>query len=87
MRSDSELQHDIQEELANDADINVELLDVQVYKGAATLTGKVAKEREKWKADDALRQNPDVTLLVNDLQVVGRHVATVTTPTASQAGR
>ncbi len=77
MKSDSELQHDIQEELANEADVNVEQLDVQVYKGAVTLTGNVATEREKWKADDALRRNSEVTALVNDLRVVGKHPGAV----------
>lgn len=55
MKSDSELQHDIQEELDNETDVNVEQVDVQVYKGAITLTGNVATEREKWKADDPQR--------------------------------
>ena len=66
MKSDSDLQHDIEEELANEADVNVTQLDVQVYKGAVTITGNVATEREKWKADDALRRNADVASLVND---------------------
>jgi osmotically-inducible protein OsmY len=70
MKSDSELQHDIEEELTNESDVNVEQLDVQVYKGTVKLTGTVSSDLEKWKADDAVRRTPGITDLVNEIQVI-----------------
>ncbi|MEO8924235.1 MAG: BON domain-containing protein [Caldimonas sp.] len=72
MKSDSDLQHQIQVELENDPEVNVELLDVQVDKGVVTLRGNVTSDQEKWKADDIVHRVPDVAELVNNLQVIER---------------
>ncbi len=45
MKSDSDLQHEIQNRLENDPEVNVEFLGVQVCKGAVTLSLASALEK------------------------------------------
>ncbi len=72
MTSDSDLQHEIRNQLENDPEVNVEFLGVQVCKGAVTLTGNVTSDREKWKAEDIVRGVQDVSELVSNLQVTDK---------------
>jgi osmotically-inducible protein OsmY len=69
MMLDSSLQHDIEEQLENDPEVDVQMLGVQVQKGVVTLTGTVSSDPEKWKADDIARRVAGVAELISNLQV------------------
>ena len=45
-------------------------LDVQVLRGAVTLTGKLQSDSEKWSLCDAINGMPNVTHLTDDTMVV-----------------
>ena len=69
MKSDSSLQHDVEEQLENDPEIDVQMLDVHVQEGVVTLAGTVSSDPEKWKADDIARRVAGVAELISNLQV------------------
>jgi osmotically-inducible protein OsmY len=69
VKSDSDLQHDIQDALARERDPGADELEVRVLEGVVTLTGKVRSDSEKWRADVAVRRIPGVKELRNETMV------------------
>jgi osmotically-inducible protein OsmY len=60
MKSDSVLQHEIQEELARLYGSGADEIDIQVLAGVVTLRGNVRSDWEKWGVEDAVRRNEAV---------------------------
>ena len=74
MRSDSDILHDVQDELDWEPRVDASRVDIQVYKGVVTLSGSVGSCFEKWTADDAVRRIHGVRGLRNEAKVVvGQH--------------
>jgi osmotically-inducible protein OsmY len=69
MKSDSDLQHDIQIELARLRSLDADEIDVRVLEGVVTLIGNVRSDSEKWGAEDAVRRVPGVKDLHSEMTV------------------
>jgi osmotically-inducible protein OsmY len=65
MRSDPELQRDVEDQLARDPTLHAEQMGVRVLNGVVTLTGAMRSDVERWQAADAVRSMPGV-LGLND---------------------
>ena len=70
MKSDSDLQHDVQDELARLCSSGADEIDVRVLEGVVTLTGKVSSDWKKWGAEDAVRRMPGVKGFRDETMVV-----------------
>lgn len=70
MRSDGELQHDVQIELGREPAVNAERIEVRVVDGTVTLTGNVESEMESWSAGDAARRVAGVKIVVNETMII-----------------
>jgi osmotically-inducible protein OsmY len=70
MKSDAELRIQIRDEITAQMGTRADDLDVQVLRGAATLTGTLQSDSEKWSLCDAINGMPSVTRLIDDTMVV-----------------
>jgi osmotically-inducible protein OsmY len=70
MKSDTELRIQIRDEITAQMGSRADDLDVQVLRGAVTLTGKLQSDSEKWSLCDAINGMPSVTRLTDDTMVV-----------------
>ena len=70
MRSDSEILHDVQDELDWEPSVDASRVKVDVCKGVVTLSGVVGSYFGKWSADDAVRRIHGVLGLLNETKVV-----------------
>jgi osmotically-inducible protein OsmY len=70
MKSDADLQHEVQDELATLRSSGADETDVHVLNGVVTLTGKVRSDGGKWSAEDAVRRMPGVKGLRDETMVV-----------------
>ena len=68
-RSDSELQHDVEEELKWDPSLRDDDVAVSVRDGVVTLAGFVGSYLDKWKAERVASGVRGVKAVVNDLDV------------------
>src|SRR3984893_11982985 len=69
MRSDSEIKHDVEEELRWDTDIYPTDIAVAVKNGVVTLTGFVRHYAHKFAAERAAKRVEGVVGVANDLEV------------------
>jgi osmotically-inducible protein OsmY len=69
MRSDSDIEHDVKEELKWDPDIDATDIAVSVNKGVATLAGFVKSFVDKYEAEAAAKRVTGVAAVANDLEV------------------
>jgi osmotically-inducible protein OsmY len=66
MESDVELKQAIRRFISERPDVNDGEVEIQVCKGAVTLTGKMRSDLERWQIEDAIRAMPGVSSLVNN---------------------
>jgi len=69
MKTDSQLQHDVIEELGWEASVNAAQIGVSVKDGIATLSGDVTSFGEKWDAEQAAQRVAGVRALAVDIRV------------------
>src|SRR4029078_81630 len=74
MRSDSEIERDVKEELQGDPDLDATDIAVSVKKGVVTLTGFVKSYLDKYEAEAAAKRVAGVVGVANDLEVRVPHV-------------
>ena len=70
MKSDSELRIQIRDEITAQMGTLADDVDVQVLRGAVTLTGKLQSDSQKWALCDAINGMPGVMRLTDDTGVV-----------------
>src|ERR1700732_1090342 len=69
MRSDSEIERDVREELKWDPDLNADDIAVSVKNGVVTLTGFVPSYSDRLEAEAAAKRVAGVLAIANDLEV------------------
>ena len=69
MRSDSEIERDVKEELQWDPDLDATDIAVSVKKGVVTLTGFVRSYTDKYEAEAAAKRVAGVAGVANDIEV------------------
>jgi osmotically-inducible protein OsmY len=69
MRSDSEIERDVKEELQWDPDLDASDIAVSVKDGVVTLTGFVKSYADKYEAEAAAKRVAGVVAVANDLEV------------------
>lgn len=69
MKSDSQLQHDVSEELKWDPAVTASHIGVEVREGTVTLSGEVSSFAEKWNAERAAQRVSGVHGLAVDLKI------------------
>ena len=69
MKTDSQLQHDVSEELKWEPQVTASQIGVQVKDGVVTLSGEVSSYAEKWNAERAAQRVSGVNALAVDLNV------------------
>jgi osmotically-inducible protein OsmY len=69
MKSDSELERDVKEELRWEPDLDATDIAVSTHNGAVTLTGFVRSYTDKYEAESAAKRVAGVIAVANDLEV------------------
>jgi hypothetical protein len=69
MRSDSDIERDVKEELEWDPDLDANDIAVSVKKGVVTLAGFVKSYTDKYEAESAAKRVAGVSAVANDLEV------------------
>lgn len=69
MKTDSQLQRDVSEELTWEPQVTASQIGVQVKDGVVTLSGEVSSYAEKWNAEQAAQRVSGVNALAVDLKV------------------
>jgi osmotically-inducible protein OsmY len=69
MRSDSEIERDVRDELQWDPDLDATDIAVSVKDGVVTLAGYVKSYTDKYEAEAAAKRVVGVTAVANDLEV------------------
>src|SRR6266481_6011744 len=69
MRSDSEIERDVRDELKWDPDLNADDIAVSVKNGIVTLAGFVPSYADKFEAEAAAKRVAGVHAVANDLEV------------------
>jgi len=69
MKSDSEIRHDVERELAWEPSIDERRIGVSVVDGIVTLTGELSTYSERWNAERAVERVKEVRGIVNELTV------------------
>jgi osmotically-inducible protein OsmY len=69
MKSNSEIENDVKEELAWNPDLDAKDIAVSVDSGVVTLTGFVKSYTEKYEAEAATKRVAGVVAVANDLEV------------------
>jgi osmotically-inducible protein OsmY len=69
MKSDSEIERDVKEELGWHPDLDATDIAVSVKKGVVTLTGFVKSYTDKYEAEAAAKRVAGVVALANDIEV------------------
>src|SRR4051812_9588035 len=69
MRSDSEIERDVKEELQWDPDLDASDIAVSVKKGVVTLAGFVKSYTDKYEAEAAAKRVNGVVAVANDIEV------------------
>ena len=69
MKTDTQLQHDVSEELKWEPQVTASQIGVQVKDGVVTLSGEVSSFAEKWNAERAAQRVSGVNALAVDLNV------------------
>ena len=69
MKTDSQLQKDVGEELKWEPQVTASQIGVEVKDGVVTLSGEVSSFAEKWNAERAAQRVSGVNALAIDLKV------------------
>lgn len=69
MKTDTQLQHDVGEELKWEPQVTASQIGVQVKDGVVTLSGEVSSFAEKWNAEKAAQRVSGVSALAVNLKV------------------
>ena len=69
VRSDEDIQQDVLEELAWEAEVQPNEIGVAVNDGIVTLTGRVESFPKKWAAERAAQRVRGVVAVANDIEV------------------
>ena len=69
MKSDSELERDVKEELRWKPDLDATDIAVSAHNGVVTLTGFVRSYTDKYEAESAAKRVAGVIAVANDLEV------------------
>jgi len=69
MKSDTQLQHDIIDELAWEPNVDATAIGVTVVDGVVTLTGQMRSLAEKWTAEHVAKRVAGVLAVANDIEV------------------
>jgi osmotically-inducible protein OsmY len=69
MKSDSEIEHDVRDELKWDPDLNADDIAVSVKNGVVTLAGFVPSYSDRIEAEAAAKRVAGVLAVANDLEV------------------
>jgi osmotically-inducible protein OsmY len=69
MRSDSEIERDVREELKWDPDLNADDIAVSVKNGVVTLAGFVPSYADKFEAEAAAKRVAGILAVANDIEV------------------
>ena len=69
LKSDSELERDVKEELRWNPDLDATDIAVSAHNGAVTLTGFVRSYKDKYEAEGAAKRVAGVIAVANDLKV------------------
>jgi osmotically-inducible protein OsmY len=69
MRSDSDIKHDVEEEMRWNPDIDASEIAVSVSQGLVTLAGFVRRYFDKFQAEAAAKRVSGVLGVANDLEV------------------
>ena len=69
MKSDSEIERDVKEELTWNPDLDATDIAVSVKKGVVTLTGFVRSYLDKFEAEAAAKRVAGVVAVANDIEV------------------
>jgi osmotically-inducible protein OsmY len=69
MKSDSEIERDVKDELSWDPDLDATDIAVSVKKGVVTLTGFVKSFTDKYEAEAAVKRVAGVVAVANDIEV------------------
>src|ERR1700720_3757479 len=69
MRSDSDIERDVKEELEWDPDLDASDIAISVKKGVVTLAGYVKSYTDKYEAEAAAKRVASVRAVANDLEV------------------
>jgi osmotically-inducible protein OsmY len=69
MKSDSELERDVKEELQWNPDLDASDIAVSARNGAVTLTGFVRSYTDKYEAESAAKRVTGVIAVANDIEV------------------
>jgi osmotically-inducible protein OsmY len=69
MKTDSEIERDVKEELGWDPDLDATDIAVSVKKGVVTLTGFVKSYSDKFEAEAATKRVAGVVAVANDIEV------------------
>jgi hypothetical protein len=69
MKSDSELERDVKEELRWKPDLDATDIAVSAHNGAVTLTGFVRSYTDKYEAESAAKRVAGVIAVANDIEV------------------
>ncbi|WP_394842320.1 BON domain-containing protein [Pendulispora brunnea] len=69
MKTDSEIQRDVLDELRRDTRVRETDVGVEVHQGVVTLTGVVRRPAERLAAQEAAHRAPDVLDVANDIDV------------------
>src|SRR3982075_1666214 len=69
MRSDSEIERDVREELKWDPDLNADDIAVSVKNGVVTLAGFVPSYSDRLEAEAAAKRVAGVLAVANDIEV------------------
>ena len=69
MRSDSEIERDVKDELQWDPDLDASDIAVSVKNGVVTLAGFVKSYTDKYEAEAAAKRVAGVTAVANDIEV------------------
>jgi osmotically-inducible protein OsmY len=69
MKSDSDIERDVKEELKWDPDLDATDIAVSVTKGVVTLTGFVKSYMDKYEAEAAAKRVAGVVAVANDIEV------------------
>jgi osmotically-inducible protein OsmY len=69
MKSDSEIERDVKEELSWNPDLNADYIAISVKKGVVTLAGFTRSYTDKFEAEAAAKRVAGVVAVANDIEV------------------
>jgi len=69
MKTDAEIQRDVQSELQWDPSLDERTIGVSVHQGVVALTGEVPHYADRWAAEDIAKRVSGVRAVANDIEV------------------